>query len=232
MRDESVVLRNFGSLLIDFSRVTPDGLACVFSDYHNLKLVVNKWNGMGVIDRLLEQKLIFIETPSLEETKETFELFIESCRSGRGGILLLTAHGILAETLSCSSTYIRCIVFFGIPTKYYLNFLDKARFEYYQKAKGIAKTEYTSFETMRVIGSILGRLLASKSDYLATILADKKYAVHDRIEMLPKWVQACLQATILGPRISITEDTALHLAKGLLQGIKVIEQGIEKMDIS
>ena len=70
LRHESVVLRSFGGLLTDVGKVVPDGIICVFSDYSNIKLVLDKWYSMGVIDRLLEQKLLFIETPSVAESME------------------------------------------------------------------------------------------------------------------------------------------------------------------
>jgi len=70
LRDESVILRSFGGLLADLTRIMPDGLICVFADYSNIKIVLDRWYSMGVIKRLLEQKLLFIETPSVTESLE------------------------------------------------------------------------------------------------------------------------------------------------------------------
>lgn len=70
LRDESVILRSFGGLLADLARVLPDGIVCVFADYSNIKLVLDRWHSMGVVKRLLEQKLIFVETPSVSDAME------------------------------------------------------------------------------------------------------------------------------------------------------------------
>lgn len=139
---------------------------------------------------------------------------------GRGGILFVTAHGILAEVINCSSAFSRCIVFFGVPIQCHLSFLENTRMEYTQKVKRISKSELISFETMRVIGSLVGRMLGSRLDYMAVVMADTKFTQYERIKMLPEWLRNVLQ---VGGRIGITEDSALQYIKSMLQNDNVME---------
>ena len=87
--------------------------------------------------------------------------------------MLLTAHGVLAETVSFPSYYARCVVFFGIPYQYQLNMLEKVKLEYLQKSKRIDRMDYATFDAMRIMSSFIGRVMQSQSDYSVAILADK-----------------------------------------------------------
>ncbi len=74
MENEVVGIRNFGTLLGDLSKLVPDGIIAVFPDFPTLKLVVDKWKVMGVVSRLLESKLLFVETPNTQEAIEVLTL--------------------------------------------------------------------------------------------------------------------------------------------------------------
>ena len=93
--------------------------------------------------------------------------------------------------------------------------------EYTEKIKKISKIEFINFESMRVLGGLLGRLLNSKYDYMAAIFADTKYTQHERIAMMPEWLKNALQS---GGRIGITEDSALTFIKNMLQSNDLVEQ--------
>ena len=63
-RDDISVVRNYGTLLVDMAAVTPDGMVCFFTSYRYMESVVSKWDEMGVLKKVLEHKLLFIETCS------------------------------------------------------------------------------------------------------------------------------------------------------------------------
>ena len=50
------------------SGLVPDGLVCFFTSYKYMEHVIVKWNEMGILQRVLENKLIFIETKDNLET--------------------------------------------------------------------------------------------------------------------------------------------------------------------
>ena len=53
---------DYGNLLIDLSTVVPDGIICFFPSYRYMEEVILNWNEMGIFDKILEFKLIYIET--------------------------------------------------------------------------------------------------------------------------------------------------------------------------
>lgn len=73
IRNDPAVVRNYGSLLLDFCRVTPDGLVCFFPSYIYLEMIVTMWHEMGVLNDVLRHKLLFIETPDSVETSIALE---------------------------------------------------------------------------------------------------------------------------------------------------------------
>lgn len=61
-RNNKSVMRNYGSLLIDLSKTVPDGIICFFPSYRYMEEVILNWNEMGVLEQILDNKLIFIES--------------------------------------------------------------------------------------------------------------------------------------------------------------------------
>lgn len=55
-------------MLIELSEIVPDGMVCFFTSYKYMEHVIVKWNEMGILQRVLENKLVFIETKDNEET--------------------------------------------------------------------------------------------------------------------------------------------------------------------
>ena len=48
-RENTGVVRNYGSLLIELSGIVPDGMVCFFTSYKYMEHVVVKWNEMGIL---------------------------------------------------------------------------------------------------------------------------------------------------------------------------------------
>lgn len=62
LRQDIAVIRNYGQLLIDVSAVTPDGICCFFTSYSYMEYILNQWDKMKILSKVLQHKLIFIET--------------------------------------------------------------------------------------------------------------------------------------------------------------------------
>ena len=67
-RENVGVVRNYGNLLLELSQIVPDGMVCFFTSYKYMELTIVKWNEMGILKKVLENKLIFIETKDNSET--------------------------------------------------------------------------------------------------------------------------------------------------------------------
>jgi DNA excision repair protein ERCC-2 len=61
-RENTGVVRNFGNMLMELAVIVPDGMICYFTSHKYMEHIIVKWNEMGILQRVLETKLIFIET--------------------------------------------------------------------------------------------------------------------------------------------------------------------------
>lgn len=61
-RENTGVVRNYGSMLVEMSSTVPDGIICYFPSVKYMEFVLIKWNESGILQRILDSKLIFVET--------------------------------------------------------------------------------------------------------------------------------------------------------------------------
>lgn len=73
VRNDLAVVRNYGNILIEFSKAIPDGIVAFFPSYLYMESIVSAWNELGLLQELLKYKLIFIETPDAAETSYALE---------------------------------------------------------------------------------------------------------------------------------------------------------------
>lgn len=62
MRNDPGVVRNYGRLLVELAAVVPDGVVAFFVSYHYMDQIISQWHDMGVLQELMQHKLVFIET--------------------------------------------------------------------------------------------------------------------------------------------------------------------------
>jgi len=62
MREDANVVRNYGKLLIDLAQIVPDGIVGFFPSYRFMEDVVFQWNEMGILNEIMNQKVLFIES--------------------------------------------------------------------------------------------------------------------------------------------------------------------------
>ena len=81
----------------------------------------------GVISRVLQHKLLFIETADVVATTYALNLYRQACDSGQGAVFLSVARGKVAEGIDFDRHYGRCVVLFGVPFQYTLSRELRAR---------------------------------------------------------------------------------------------------------
>jgi hypothetical protein len=54
--------------------------------------VIGMWHGMGILNKVLANKLVFIETQDAVETALALENYKRACDCGRGAVLLSVAR--------------------------------------------------------------------------------------------------------------------------------------------
>ena len=126
-RDDASVVRNYGALLIDLASTVPDGIVAFFPSYLYMERILCRWHEMGVLERLLKRKLLFIEKKDIVQTVLALQNYRKACDCGRGAILLSIARGKVAEGVDFAHHYGRCVVLFGVPFQYSLSRPLRAR---------------------------------------------------------------------------------------------------------
>lgn len=67
-RENQNNIRNYGNLLVELASVVPDGIVCFFTSYKYMEHIIIKWDEMGILQKVRENKLIYIETKDNFET--------------------------------------------------------------------------------------------------------------------------------------------------------------------
>ena len=173
VRNDVAVVRNYGNILMEFAKITPDGLVCFFPSYLYMESIVMAWNELGMLQELLNYKLIFIETPDAAETSIALENYRAACNNGRGAILLSVARGKVSEGVDFDHQYGRTVILFGIPYQYTESRILKARLEFLRDNYQIRENDFLSFDAIRHGAQCVGRVIRGKQDYGLMVFADK-----------------------------------------------------------
>ncbi|CAJ2510682.1 Uu.00g063070.m01.CDS01 [Anthostomella pinea] len=211
VRNEPSVVRNYGNLLTEFARITPDGMVVFFPSYLYMESIISMWQGMGILDEVWKYKLILVETPDAQETSLALETYRTACCNGRGAVLLCVARGKVSEGIDFDHQYGRTVLCIGVPFQYTESRILKARLEFLRETYRIRENDFLSFDAMRHAAQCLGRVLRGKDDYGIMVLADRRFQ-KKRIQ-LPKWINQAMQE-VDG---NLSTDMAIITAKRFLR---------------
>ncbi|KAG5642195.1 DNA-dependent ATPase of the nucleotide excision repair factor 4 complex [Asterophora parasitica] len=215
VRNDPAVVRNFGSILIEYSKIVPDGIVAFFPSYLYMESIVAAWNDMGILNEVWKHKLIFVETPDANETSIALENYRRACDNGRGAVLLSVARGKVSEGIDFDHNYGRAVIMFGVPYQYTESRILKARLEYLRDAYRIRESEFLGFDAMRNAAQCVGRVLRGKTDWGLMVFADKRFARADKRAKLPRWINQYITETAS----NLSTDMALTLSKLFMRTI-------------
>lgn len=213
VRNEPGVVRNYGTLLTEFAKITPDGMVVFFPSYLYMESIISMWQGMGILDEVWKYKLILVETPDAQETSLALETYRTACCNGRGAVLLCVARGKVSEGIDFDHQYGRTVLNIGVPFQYTESRLLKARLEFLRETYRIRENDFLSFDAMRHAAQCLGRVLRGKDDYGIMVLADRRF--QKKRGQLPKWINQGLLET----DVNLSTDMAVSSAKRFLKGM-------------
>ena len=213
VRNEPSVVRNYGNILTEFSKLTPDGMVVFFPSYLYMESIISMWQGMGILDEVWKYKLILVETPDAQETSLALETYRTACCNGRGAILLCVARGKVSEGIDFDHQYGRTVLCIGVPFQYTESRILKARLEFLRETYRIKENDFLSFDAMRHAAQCLGRVLRGKDDYGIMVLADKRFL--KKRNQLPKWINQAIQES----EVNLSTDMAVGSAKKFLRTI-------------
>jgi len=160
-------------------------MVCFFTSYKYMELTIVKWNEMGILKKVLENKLIFIETKDNYETVLSLQNYKKACDIGRGAVFFSIARGKVSEGVDFAGHYGRAVLVFGIPFQNTLSRNLKVRMQYLEKEYGIPAKDFLVFDAMRQTSQCVGRVLRSKYDYGLMVFADKRYRRAEYRSKLP-----------------------------------------------
>ncbi|XP_068658392.1 general transcription and DNA repair factor IIH helicase subunit XPD [Aristolochia californica] len=213
MRSDPGVVRNYGRLLLEMVAAVPDGLVCFFVSYSYMDGIVNSWNEMGILQEVMQHKLVFIETQDVVETTLALDNYRRACDCGRGAVFFSVARGKVAEGIDFDRHYGRLVIMFGVPFQYTLSRILLARLEYLRETFQIKEGDFLTFDALRQAAQCVGRVIRSKADYGMMIFADKRYSRHDKRSKLPGWILSHLRDA----HLNLSTDMALHIARDFLR---------------
>ncbi|PBK78146.1 DNA repair helicase [Armillaria solidipes] len=215
VRNDPAVVRNFGSILVEYSKIVPDGIVAFFPSYLYMESIVAAWNDMGILNEVWKNKLIFVETPDANETSIALENYRRACDNGRGAVLLSVARGKVSEGIDFDHNYGRAVIMFGVPYQYTESRILRARLEYLRDAYRIRESEFLGFDAMRNAAQCVGRVLRGKTDWGLMVFADKRFARADKRAKLPRWINQYITDTAS----NLSTDMALTLSKLFMRTI-------------
>lgn len=216
-RNDISIARNYGELIIRVAEVVPDGIVCFFPSYEFMQEIVMRWTESGVLDRLREHKLVFVETQDAGEAGMAINHFRLACDSGRGAVLLSVARGRAAEGIDFEGHYGRCALLFGVPFQYSESRLLRARLSYLRQRYQIREDEFLVFDAMRQAAQCVGRVIRNKQDYGIMIFADRRYARPALLQKLPRWIAQFLNDAFIGLDIGTAVNHSVHFLLSMAQ---------------
>jgi len=229
IRNDPSVVRNYGNLLVEFCKLTPDGVVVFFPSYLYMESIISMWQGMGILDTVWKYKLILVETPDSQETSLALETYRTACNNGRGAVLLCVARGKVSEGIDFDHHYGRTVICIGVPFQYTESRILKARLEFLRETYRIRENDFLSFDAMRHAAQCLGRVLRGKDDYGIMVLADRRF--QKKRNQLPKWISQGLP----DQETNLSVDQAVAVAKKFLREMSVpypksMQAGISSWD--
>ena len=216
-RSDPSVIKNYGELLQQMSSVIPDGIVCFFTSYAYMEEIVCEWSKLNMLQQIMENKLIFIETKDIVETSLALDSFKKACDCGRGAIFLSVARGKVAEGIDFDRHYGRCVILFGIPFQYSRSRVLGLRLEFMKKEHNISEHEFLAFDALRQAAQCVGRVIRSKLDYGLMIFADNRYSRSDKRKKLPQWLSHYLKQEYINLSTDVAVDIATKFVKGMAQ---------------
>jgi DNA excision repair protein ERCC-2 len=221
-RNDPKNVRNYGNLLVEFSKVTPDGMVVFFPSYLYMESIISMWQGMGILDEVWKYKLILVETPDAQETSLALETYRTACCNGRGAVLMCVARGKVSEGIDFDHQYGRTVLCIGVPFQYTESRILKARLQFLRETYRIKEQVFLSFDAMRHASQCLGRVLRGKDDYGIMVLADKRFKT--KKEQLPSWIAGQLLLTDEDHSVDSAVSTAKRFLRSIAQPFNTKDQ--------
>jgi DNA excision repair protein ERCC-2 len=142
----------------------------MLDSYMYMENVINHWDQMGVLQKCMEHKLVYLETKDVVETTLALDNYKKACDSGRGAVFLSIARGKVAEGIDFDNHYGRCVVLFGIPYQYTKSHVLRARLDFMREKYQVTRDLCSAPTDLTFpLSSVMWSLLRSFTSFLHAI---------------------------------------------------------------
>lgn len=185
-----------GKTMIDFLRVTPQGVLVFFQSYQSMNNIIDYWKRSQYLSSMNQLKKIYIEG---KDVQRDLELFKE--RSKEGAVFMGVMGGKLSEGYDFTDHMARLVVLIGVPYPNIMDlkvkskraYLDNKRKE--QKGDFLSSDEWYLGKAVRSTNQAIGRAIRHHMDFGAVVLIDKRFDNISIRKHLSKWVRSRISST-------------------------------------
>jgi len=209
------IYNEIGNMINKIIKVIPDGVLIFVPSGSHLNGLKNEWSRSGLLKSISSTKPVFFTgSGSIKEDKNSFSLYQESIRKGKGGLLFGVCRGRISEGIDFSDSQARCVIVFGIP---YPNIADPEvilKIEYNQQNSKTLGDEWYSGQAYRALAQALGRCIRHHNDYGSVILVDNRFLPNKN--MFPKWIENSILPEQMND-ISLIESRLSNFYKSMIE---------------
>jgi len=179
----------YGEILMKLSKSIPDGIICYFSSISSMEFYIKKWQEQGVLDYIMNDKLLFVEESDSVRLADIIVNFKKSCDMGRGGILFLsTRNKASLHDSSLINNQSRCIIFIGFPIETKLTKKFELEMENVKKNFEFDEKEYLNYDAFKLFSNKISEKIDGITDKKVLVVLDEKL-INDKLkDYLPSWL--------------------------------------------
>jgi len=191
-RSSLSVVQNYARLIQLLANSYSDGMVVFFPSYRYMEDLLVLWRESNLLQSLVGNKLLFLETPDPVETTHAVAAYKIACDLGRGAVFFGVARGKVSEGVDFKGPHGRICLLVGVPYSYSGSALVQVRLAYLSRQRNVSEREYLQADAGRVASQCVGRVLRGSGDFAAVLLADYRY------EELRPYLSGWLQASLTG----------------------------------
>ncbi|CAN8233359.1 unnamed protein product [Cochlearia groenlandica] len=205
-RDAPEYKQELGNVIVNFSRVVPDGLLIFFPSYYLMDRCIAFWkdggprNTMTIWERICKLKKPVIEPKDSSLFPAAMQDFSEKLqdRSISGAVFFAVCRGKVSEGLDFADSAGRAVIITGLPyarvtdprVKLKREFLDEqSQHADIPRSTLLSGSMWYSQEAARAVNQAIGRVIRHRHDYGAIIFCDDRFEQPSQQSKISLWIR-------------------------------------------
>ena len=203
-RNNSQMINNLGTTILELCKITPGGILVFFSSYGVMEDFIKKWEKSKIISEISKYKEFCQDKHDQKLNKKVLEMYqkANSSREMKGAILFSVCRGSCSEGMNFKNDYARLVIVVGIPYAYLGDPKTQLRKEYQdefnknfysfikdKKIKKLSGSEWYNQNAIKCVNQALGRVIRHSNDYGCMLLIDSRYQQNSNKCLISKWIR-------------------------------------------